>query len=78
MDQNHSLYLGRFTLPPLVGKQNFFEEKMRENKGISQDEAEQRVKREAALRKEERQESKKAKETAESKARFAERANAFK
>jgi len=40
---------------------------MRENKGISQSEAEARVQREAALRKEAKDDAKKAKEAADSK-----------
>jgi hypothetical protein len=55
----------------------FFEQKIRENKGPTKEELEARVKREAALRKEEREEAKKKKAQEESKARFAERQRVF-
>eukprot|EP01100_Stratorugosa_tubuloviscum_P015102 TRINITY_DN8488_c0_g1_i1.p1 TRINITY_DN8488_c0_g1~~TRINITY_DN8488_c0_g1_i1.p1 ORF type:complete len:186 (+),score=100.36 TRINITY_DN8488_c0_g1_i1:46-558(+) len=69
--------LGRIYQSELAGKAKFFEEQIRDNQGLTQNELEARVKREAAIRKEEREEKIKAKQKAESKARFAERFSQF-
>eukprot|EP01120_Amphizonella_sp_Union-15-10_P014521 TRINITY_DN7058_c0_g1_i2.p1 TRINITY_DN7058_c0_g1~~TRINITY_DN7058_c0_g1_i2.p1 ORF type:complete len:172 (-),score=42.38 TRINITY_DN7058_c0_g1_i2:55-570(-) len=77
-NQEPIILVGRINKSTLAKPATFFEEQFRKNKGPTKDELEDRVKKEALLRKEEREEKKKQKEKEESKARFAEKMKAFK
>eukprot|EP01121_Diplochlamys_sp_Union-15-3_P011882 TRINITY_DN3484_c0_g1_i1.p1 TRINITY_DN3484_c0_g1~~TRINITY_DN3484_c0_g1_i1.p1 ORF type:complete len:185 (+),score=50.29 TRINITY_DN3484_c0_g1_i1:46-555(+) len=68
---------GRVTKSSLAKPAMFFEEQIQQNKGLSKEDLEKRIKNEAMVRKEEREEKKKQKEKEESKSRFADRKKAF-